>query len=241
MGIEIPQKYGGAGMSFLASCLAVEEMAKVDASVAVCLDVQNTLVNNVFAKWASDEVKERAWPRLAGNTVGSFALSEPGSGSDAFALKTRADKRGDYYVINGRCEASTRPYGTCSEITSFAPRSKAWITNGGEAGLFLVMANVDPSKGYKGITCFLVDRDTPGFSVCKKEDKLGIRASSTVPLTFEDVKVPAANIVGEVGQGYKIAIEILNEGRSEFMRAHHFCFAWIVLGSGLSLSSFYTA
>jgi alkylation response protein AidB-like acyl-CoA dehydrogenase len=111
MGIEIPQKYGGAGMSFLASCLAVEEMAKVDASVAVCLDVQNTLVNNVFAKWASDEVKERAWPRLAGSTVGSFALSEPGSGSDAFALKTRADKRGDYYIINGRCEASTCPYG----------------------------------------------------------------------------------------------------------------------------------
>lgn len=167
---------------------------QVDASVSVCLDVQNTLVNNVFAKWANDEIKERAWPRLASNTVGSFALSEPGSGSDAFALKTRAERRGDYYVING---------------------SKAWITNGGEAGLFLVMANVDPSKGYKGITCFLVDRDTPGFSVGKKEDKLGIRASSTAPLTFEDVKVPASSVVGEVGQGYKIAIEILNEGRSE--------------------------
>lgn len=192
MGIEIPSTYGGAGMSFLASCLAVEEMAKVDASVAVCLDVQNTLVNNVFEKWASDDIKQRALPRLAQDTVGSFCLSESGSGSDAFALKTRAEKRGDYYVING---------------------SKAWITNAGEAGLFLIMANVDTSKGYKGITCFLGEAGMPGLTVGRREDKLGIRASSTCPLTFDDLKIPASNVVGEVGQGYKIAIEILNEGR----------------------------
>lgn len=192
MGVEIGQQYGGAGMSFLASCIAVEEMAKVDASVAVCLDVQNTLVNNVFGKWASDDIKQRMLPRLAQNTVGSFCLSESSSGSDAFALKTKADKKGDYYIING---------------------SKAWITNSGEAGIFLIMANVDHSKGYKGITCFLGEAGMPGLSVGRREDKLGIRASSTCPLTFENLKIPASNIVGEVGQGYKIAIEILNEGR----------------------------
>ena len=161
MGIEIPERFGGVGSSFLSSCLVVEELAKVDASVAVCVDVQNTLVNNVFKMWASPEIQERVYPRLAKDAIGSFCLSEPGSGSDAFALRTRADRHssGDYYTING---------------------SKMWITNGGEAHYFLIMANVDPSKGYKGITCFLAERDMPGLVVGKKEDKLGIRASSTV-------------------------------------------------------------
>jgi alkylation response protein AidB-like acyl-CoA dehydrogenase len=194
MGIEIPAEYGGSGSSFLAACLAIEELAKVDASVAVCCDVQNTLVNNVFAFYANEEIRARVFPRLASGSVGSFCLSEAGSGSDAFALKTRAEKHssGDYYTING---------------------SKLWITNAGEADIFLVMANVDPSKGYRGITCFLAERDMLGLSVGKKEDKLGIRASSTCPITFDNLKVPAANVVGEVGKGYKIAIEILNEGR----------------------------
>lgn len=192
MGIEIPTEFGGAGMSFTGACLAVEELARVDAAVAVCCDVQNTLFNNAIAFWGSEELKARVFPRLAKDTIGSFGLSEAGSGSDAFALKTRAEKKGDYYVING---------------------SKMWITNAGEAGLFLIMANVDPSKGYKGITCFLAERDMPGLHIGKKEDKLGIRASSTCPLTFEDLKIPASNVVGEVGKGYKIAIEILNEGR----------------------------
>lgn len=194
MGIEIPSQYGGAGSSFLAACLAVEELAKVDASVAVCADVQNTLVNNVFSFYANDDIKSRTFPRLATDTVGSFCLSEAGSGSDAFALKTRAEKHssGDYYTING---------------------SKLWITNAGEAGIFLIMANVDPSKGYKGITCFMADREMAGLVVGKKEDKLGIRASSTCPITFENLKVPTKNIIGELGKGYKIAIEILNEGR----------------------------
>lgn len=146
MGIEIPEKYGGTGSSFLAACLAVEEMAKVDASVAVCVDVQNTLVNNVFTMWANEDIKARAFPRLAKDTVASFCLSEPGSGSDAFALRTRADKKGDYYVINGQ---------------------KLWITNAAEAGIFLIMANVDPSKGYKGITCFMADSSMPGLTVGK--------------------------------------------------------------------------
>lgn len=194
MGIEIPTEYGGSGASFMSAILAIEELAKVDPAVSVCCDVQNTLVNNVFSFWANDEIKSRIFPRLATQSIGSFCLSEPGSGSDAFALKTRADKHasGDYYTING---------------------SKMWITNGGEADIFLVMANIDSSKGYKGITCFLVEKGTPGFTIGKKEDKLGIRASSTVSLSFEDVKVPKENIVGPVGQGYKIAIEILNEGR----------------------------
>jgi alkylation response protein AidB-like acyl-CoA dehydrogenase len=192
MSVEIPSEYGGSGSSFLASCLAVEEMAKIDPSVSVCLDVHNTLVNNVFSKWASDDMKSRIWPRLAKDTLGAFALSEAGSGSDAFALRTTATKKGDYYLING---------------------TKQWITNGNEAGIFLVMANVDPSAGYKGITCFVVDRNTPGFKVHAPENKLGIRASSTTPLSFDDVKVHESSIVGKVGIGYKIAIEILNEGR----------------------------
>jgi short-chain 2-methylacyl-CoA dehydrogenase len=192
MSVEIPAEYGGSGSSFLASCLAVEEMAKIDPSVSVCLDVHNTLVNNVFSKWASDDMKSRIWPRLAKDTLGAFALSEAGSGSDAFALRTTATKKGDYYVLNG---------------------TKQWITNGNEAGIFLVMANVDPSAGYKGITCFVVDRNTPGFKVHAHENKLGIRASSTTPLSFDDVKVHESSIVGKVGIGYKIAIEILNEGR----------------------------
>jgi len=192
MGIEIPAEQGGVGANFMSSCLVIEELAKVDASVSVMVDVQNTLVNNVFSFYASDEIKADVFPRLAGNTLGSFCLSEAGSGSDAFALRTRAEDKGDHYELNG---------------------SKMWITNGGEAGLFLVMANVDPSAGYRGITCFLVERDQEGFSVGKKEDKMGIRASSTVPLTLEGVKVSKDRVVGEVGKGYKIAIEILNEGR----------------------------
>ena len=185
MGVEIPAEYGGSEMGFLSACLVVEEMAKVDASVSVCVDVHNTLINNVIARWASDDVKARYWPRLAKDTLGSFCLSEPGSGSDAFSLKTRATKQSDgSYLLNG---------------------SKAWITNGGEAGLFLVFANVDPSLGYKGITCFIVERDAPGFSIGKREKKLGIRASSTVPLSFSDVRVPAENVLGQVGQGYKVS------------------------------------
>jgi short-chain 2-methylacyl-CoA dehydrogenase len=192
MGVEIPTKYGGAGMNFLSACLVIEELAKVDGSVSVMVDVQNTLVNNVFSFYASEEIKERIFPRLASSNLGCFCLSEAGSGSDAFSLKTRALDKGDHWEISG---------------------SKMWITNSGEADIFLVMANVDPSAGYKGITCFLVERDMPGFSVGKKEDKLGIRASSTCPLTLEGVKVPKNNVVGEIGKGYKIAIEILNEGR----------------------------
>jgi alkylation response protein AidB-like acyl-CoA dehydrogenase len=193
MGVEIGAEYGGTGSNFLSACLVVEELAKVDASVSVCCDVQNTLVNNVFNFYASDAIKERVFPRLATESIGCFGLSEPGSGSDAFALKTRAEDKGDHWEING---------------------GKMWITNAGEADIFLVMANVDPSKGYKGITCFLVEsRDTPGLIIGPKEDKLGIRASSTHPLTFENLKVPKDNVVGEVGKGYKIAIEILNEGR----------------------------
>ncbi len=194
MGIEIPERHGGTGASFTASCLAIEELSKVDASVAVLVDVQNTLVNNVFKMYASPALQEYAWPLLASRCVGSFALSEPGSGSDAFALKTRAEPSGDgqHYVLSG---------------------SKVWITNGGEAELFLVFANVDPSKGHRGITCFLVDKGAPGFSVGKREDKLGIKASSTVQLHFDGVRVPASRIVGKVGEGYKYAIGILNEGR----------------------------
>jgi len=192
MGVEIPAEYGGTGASFMSAILTIEELGKVDASVSVFCDVQNTLVNNVFSFYASDDIKARAFPRLATDTVGAFCLSEPGSGSDAFALKTRAEDKGDHYLING---------------------NKAWITNSAEAGLFLVMANLDPSKGYKGITCFLVDREMAGVEIGKKEDKLGIRASSTCPISFTDVEVPKENVVGEIGKGYKIAIEILNEGR----------------------------
>lgn len=192
MGVEIPTQYGGAGLSLEACCVIIEELARVDPSVSVFMDVQNTLVNKSFIRWGSSYLKDKYLPRLASDTVGSFALSEAESGSDAFALKTTATKQGDYYVLNG---------------------TKAWITNGDEAGIFLVMANVNPALGYKGITQFVVERGTPGFTVEKKEDKLGIRASSTTPLTFNNVKVPAVNVMGEEGRGYKYAIELLNEGR----------------------------
>jgi len=192
MGIEIPEAYGGSASTFFMAVLAVEELARVDASVAVCVDVQNTLVNNLLLRWGNDDQKKRYCPKLAESWVGAYALSEAGSGSDAFALACRATDRGDHFEITGR---------------------KLWITNAAEAELFVVMANVDPSKGYKGITTFLVERGTPGFSVGKKEDKLGIRASSTCELILEGCTVPRANVLGEVGKGYKIAIETLNEGR----------------------------
>lgn len=192
MGIENPEKYGGAGSTFTMACLAVEELGRVDGSVSVLMDVHNTLVTNAFLKWGSEEIKSKYLPQLATQKVGAYALSESSSGSDAFALKTRAELKGDKYILNG---------------------SKLWITNGNEADLFIVFANIDQSKGYKGITAFLVERGFPGFKVGKKEDKLGIRASSTCELLFENCEVPALNILGEVGKGYKIAIETLNEGR----------------------------
>jgi butyryl-CoA dehydrogenase/short/branched chain acyl-CoA dehydrogenase len=192
MGIEIPTVYGGAGSGFFMAILAIEELARVDPSVAVCVDVQNTLVNNALLRWLTPEQKERFLPRLAGNVVGAYALSESGSGSDAFAMATQARPQGDMFVLNGR---------------------KLWITNGAEAGLYLLFANADPPKGYKGITGFVVERDFPGFATGKKEDKLGIRASSTCELILDDVQVPRENVVGEVGQGYKVAIETLDEGR----------------------------
>ena len=192
MGIEIPESYGGAGATFFMAALAVEELSRVDASLAVLVDVQNTLVNNAILRWATDEQKGRYLPRLAQNTVGAYALSEPDSGSDAFALACRAVEDGDGYRLSG---------------------TKLWITNGGEAGIFIVFATVDPGAGYKGITAFVVERDTPGFTVGKKEDKLGIRASSTTELILENCLVPKNNVLGEVGKGYKIAIETLNEGR----------------------------
>ncbi|KAM5323386.1 short/branched chain specific acyl-CoA dehydrogenase, mitochondrial isoform 2-T3 [Glossophaga mutica] len=192
MAINIDAKYGGTGASFFSLILAVEELAKVDASVALLCDVQNTVVNKLIENHGTEEQKAAYLTMLATETVGSFCLSEAGSGSDSFALKTRADKKGDYYIING---------------------SKMWITNAEYADLFLVMANVDPAMGYKGITCFLVHRDTEGFCIGRPENKLGVRASSTCPLTFENVKVPEANILGQVGHGYKYAIGSLNEGR----------------------------
>ncbi|HEV8714111.1 MAG TPA: acyl-CoA dehydrogenase [Candidatus Binatia bacterium] len=192
MGIELPTVYGGAGANFLMAILAIEELARVDPSVAVCVDVQNTLVNNALLRWLTPEQKEQFLPRLARDVVGAYALSEPGSGSDAFAMTTQARLDGDSFILNGR---------------------KLWITNGAEAGLYLLFANADPAKGYKGITGFVVERDFPGFAVGKKEDKLGIRASSTCELILDDVRVPRANVVGEVGHGYKVAIETLNEGR----------------------------
>src|SRR5205823_9086463 len=192
MGIEIPEQYGGAGGSFFESILAVEETSRVDASAGVVVDVQNTLVANALLRWSNAEQKKKYLPRIASDTVGAYALSEAASGSDAFALQTRAELKGDHYVLNGR---------------------KLWITNGKEAGIFVLMATVDPAAGYKGITAFIVEKDSPGFSVGKKEDKLGIRASSTCELILEDCKVPKTNLLGEVGKGYKIAIETLNEGR----------------------------
>ena len=192
MGVEIPSQYEGAESSFFTAILAIESLAMVDPSVSVLVDVQNTLVANALLRWASDEQKQRYLPKLTKEWIGSYALSEPASGSDAFALQARAEKRGDRWVLNGR---------------------KLWITNANESSLFIVFANVDPSKGYKGITAFLVERGFQGFSVGKKEDKLGIRASSTCELVLEDCEVPAENVLGEVGKGYKIAIETLNEGR----------------------------
>ena len=192
MGIEIPESLGGGGATFFHSVLAVEALARVDASVGVLVDVQNTLVVNALARWGSQDVTSRYLPRLATNTVGAYALSEAGSGSDAFALTTRASATSDGFSLTGR---------------------KLWITNANEADLFIVFATSNPDAGYKGITAFLVERGTPGFSVGKKEDKLGIRASSTCELLFEDVRIPQANVLGEVGKGYKVAIETLNEGR----------------------------
>jgi alkylation response protein AidB-like acyl-CoA dehydrogenase len=192
MGIEVPERFGGAAGSIFMAVLAIEELARVDASAAIYVDVHNTLVNNALLRWASPEQHGRYFPRLTTDLLGAFALSEPGSGSDAFALATRAERRGDHWELTGR---------------------KFWITNGAEAGLFIVFANTDFEKGYQGITGFIVERDFPGFSVGKKENKLGIRASSTTELILEQCVVPDANVLGPVGQGYKIAIETLNEGR----------------------------
>ena len=192
MGIEIPEPYGGAGGRFFEAILAVEEFSRVDASAGVVVDVQNTLVANAILRWASEEQKGHYLPRLATDTVGAYALSEAGSGSDAFALQTKAELKGNEFVLNGR---------------------KLWITNGKEGGLFILFATVDASKGYRGITAFLIEPSFPGFTVGKKEDKLGIRASSTCELILEDCRVPKENVLGEVGKGYKIAIETLNEGR----------------------------
>ncbi len=192
MGIEVPEEYGGQGGSFFQAVLAVEELAAIDPSAAVIVDVQNTLVLNALLRWANDDQKKRYLPRLASGTVGAYALSEAGAGSDAFALSTRAREDGGHWVLNGR---------------------KLWITNAYEAGLYLLFATVNPEAGYRGITAFLVERDFPGFQVGKKEDKLGIRASSTCELILDNCRVPKANVMGEIGKGYQVAIETLNEGR----------------------------
>ncbi|KAG8533866.1 uncharacterized protein KY384_001607 [Bacidia gigantensis] len=192
MGIEIPEDYGGAGMNFTAGIVGIEELARVDPSVSVLVDVHNTLVNTTILKYGTETSKKKWLPRLATATVGSFCLSEPASGSDAFALKTRAERTGDGFKING---------------------SKMWITNSMEADLFIVFANLEPEKGYKGISAFVVEKGTKGFSIAKKEKKLGIRASSTCVVTFDDVEIPKDQLLGEEGQGYKYAIGILNEGR----------------------------
>src|SRR3954467_1545088 len=192
MGIEIPEQYGGGGGKFFEAILAVEELSRVDASAGVVVDVQNTLVNNALLRWTTEEQRQRYLPKMAANTVGAYALSEAGSGSDAFALTTKAELKGSDYVLNGR---------------------KLWITNAKEAGVFILFATVDAAAGYKGITGFIVEKDFPGFTVGKKEDKLGIRASSTCELILEDCRVPKENVLGEAGKGYKIAIETLNEGR----------------------------
>ncbi|HUI82625.1 MAG TPA: acyl-CoA dehydrogenase [Candidatus Binatia bacterium] len=192
MGIEVPEQYGGGAGTFFEAILAVEELSRVDPSAGVIVDVQNTLVNNALLRWATEEQKKRYLPRMCKDTVGAYALSEAGSGSDAFALQTRAELKGSEYVLNGQ---------------------KLWITNGKEAGIFILLATVDPAAGYKGITCFIVEKSFPGFTAGKKEDKLGIRASSTCELILDDCRVPKENVLGEVGKGYKIAIETLNEGR----------------------------
>ncbi|KHD88762.1 MAG: acyl-CoA dehydrogenase [Bdellovibrio sp. ArHS] len=192
MGIETPEKFGGAGSTFTMACLAVEEIGRVDGSVSVLVDVQNTLTTNAFLKWGTPAQQEKYLSKMASEWVGAYALSESSSGSDAFALKLKAEDKGDKWVLNG---------------------SKLWITNGKEANVFIVFANIDIAKGYKGITAFIVEKSFPGFKVGKKEDKLGIRASSTCELLFENCEVPKENVLGEVGKGYKIAIETLNEGR----------------------------
>jgi butyryl-CoA dehydrogenase/short/branched chain acyl-CoA dehydrogenase len=192
MGIEVPEAYGGSGGSFFLAILAIEEFSRVDASAGVVIDVQNTLVNNALLKWGTEAQKQKFLPRMVRDTLGAYALSEANSGSDAFALATRGREEGNDYVLNGR---------------------KLWITNAKEAGLFIVFANINPPAGYRGITAFLIERGTPGFTVGKKEDKLGIRASSTCELILEDCRVPKENVLGEAGKGYKVAIETLNEGR----------------------------
>ena len=192
MGVEIPEALGGSGGHFFMSIIAIEEFARVDASAAVVVDVQNTLVNNAILRWGTEAQRKSCLPRLAQNTVGAYALSEPNSGSDAFGLETRAQQDGDYFVLDGR---------------------KLWITNAKEAGLFIVFATVNREQGYRGITAFIIDRNTPGFTVGKKEDKLGIRASSTCELILDGCRIPRTNVLGEIGRGYKVAIETLNEGR----------------------------
>ncbi len=192
MGIEVPESFGGGGASFFHAVLAVEALSRVDPSIGVLVDVQNTLVINALLRWGTDDLKRRYLPKLAADTIGAYALSEAGSGSDAFALATRAPEQGDGFAITGR---------------------KLWITNGNEAGIFIVFANVKPEAGYRGITAFVVERGFEGFSVGKKEDKLGIRASSTCELLFEGCRIPRANVLGDIGKGYKVAIETLNEGR----------------------------
>lgn len=192
MGIEIPEEYGGQGGNFFQCMLAIEELAAVDPAAAIVVDIQNSIVNNAVIRWGSEAQKRKYLPRLANDTIGAYALSEAGAGSDAFALTTAAVDTGDHYRITGR---------------------KLWISNAAEAGMFVLFANINPAAGYKGITAFLVDRDTPGLIVGKKEDKIGLRASSTCELILDDCLVPKENVLGEPGKGYKIAIETLNEGR----------------------------
>jgi alkylation response protein AidB-like acyl-CoA dehydrogenase len=192
MGIEIPEKHGGSETNFFMSILAIEALSSVDPSIAVVVDVQNTLVNNAFLQWGSEELKDKYFSQLASEKIGAYALSEAGSGSDAFALATKAEDKGDHYELNGR---------------------KMWTTNGNEAEIFIIFANLNPDAGYKGITAFVVEKEFEGFSVGKKEDKLGIRASSTCELLLDNCKVPKENVLGEIGKGYKVAMETLNEGR----------------------------
>lgn len=192
MGIEIPEKHGGSETNFFMSILAIEALSSVDPSIAVLVDVQNTLVNNAFLQWGSEELKDKYFSQLASEKIGAYALSEAGSGSDAFALATKAEDKGDHYELNGR---------------------KMWTTNGNEAEIFIIFANLNPDAGYKGITAFVVEKEFEGFSVGKKEDKLGIRASSTCELLLDNCKVPKENVLGEIGKGYKVAMETLNEGR----------------------------
>src|SRR5215213_3869278 len=192
MGVETPEEFGGTGASFFMAIIGVEELSRVDPSVGVLMDVQNTLVNNALIRYASSEQKKKYLPRLASDTIGAYALSEAGSGSDAFAMQTRAVDKGDHYELTGQ---------------------KLWITNGNEAGIFIVFANANPEAGYRGITAFIVEKEFEGFSVGKKENKLGIRASSTTEIILDGCKVPKENVLVELGKGYKVSIETLNEGR----------------------------